>query len=285
MRALLAMSAAVMSLCLTAGAVQADAPLASDWRFDEASGTTTVDAVTGASGALSGNVAFGPGKAGSGLVFNGGTVSAPLAIDAARSFTVSAWVNLPAKCATRTCKFTAVSGDGVRSSRFSLGYARSRDLLGNWFFEMAESDTDQAPITSTAVSAELSEAGEWTHLVGTYDAETHQTVLYAHGNRVGAGRVNAQWSGAGTFTVGAGAQGGCGDGVLPRLGRRGPVLRQGTRHGRGVRALPQREVTGDRQDRVVGLRRSRRPDRPTAHRGPGTLPRRVGGEVDRQVPG
>ncbi|MET9632099.1 LamG domain-containing protein [Lentzea sp. NPDC006480] len=208
MRAVLAMTAAVMTLCLTAGAVQADAPLASDWRFDEASGTTTVDAVTGATGTLAGDVVFGPGKSGSGLSFNGGTVSAPLVVDAGRSFTVSAWVYLPAKCATRTCKFTAVSGDGERSSRFSLGYAKSRDLLGNWFFEMAEADTDQAPITKTAVSAELSEAGEWTHLVGVYNAEEHQTLLYAHGNLVGEGRVVNQWSGTGTFTVGAGHKAG-----------------------------------------------------------------------------
>lgn len=214
MRAVLAMTAAVMSLCLTAGAVQADAPLVSHWRLDEASGTTTVDAVTGATGTLSGDVAFGRGKSGSGLVLSGGTASAPLAVDTGRSFTVSAWVNLSSKCTTR-CKLTAVSGDGERSSCFSLGYAKSRDLLGNWFFEMTESDTDQAPITATAVSAELSEAGEWTHLVGVYDAENRRTLLYAHGNLMGSGTVNNQWNGTGGFTVGAARKAGAATGFFP----------------------------------------------------------------------
>lgn len=204
-----------MSLWLTAGAVQADAPLVSHWRLDEASGTTIVDAVTGATGTLAGNVAFGPGKSGSGLVLSGGTASAPLAVDTGRSFTVSAWVNLSSTCTTRTCKLTAVSGDGERSSRFSLGYTKSRDLLGNWFFEVAESDTDQAPITKTAVSAELSEAGEWVHLVGVYDAENHQTWLYAHGNLVGSGTVNNQWSGTGGFTIGAARKAGAVTGFFP----------------------------------------------------------------------
>lgn len=214
MRAVLAMTAAVMSLCLTAGAVQADAPLVSHWRLDEASGTTTVDAVTGATGTLSDGVAFGPGKSGNGLVLSGGTASAPLAVDTGRSFTVSAWVNLSAKCTTR-CKLAAVSGDGERSSRFSLGYTKSRDLLGNWFFEMAEADTDQAPITATAVSAELSEAGEWTHLVGVYDAENGESRLYAHGNLVGVGTVNNQWNGPGGFTVGAARKAGVATGFFP----------------------------------------------------------------------
>jgi hypothetical protein len=208
MRALLAMTAAVMSLCLTAGAVQADATVASHWRFDETSGTTTVDAVTGASGTLSGTVGFGPGKSGNGLVFGAGTATGPLTVDTVNSFTVSAWVNLPATCATRTCKLTAVSGDGERSSRFSLGFVKSRDLLGNWFFEVTEADTDRAPVTVPAVSAILDQPGEWTHLVGVYDAESQRTRLYHSGGLVGEGVTNNRWSGTGGFTVGAGFKAG-----------------------------------------------------------------------------
>jgi Concanavalin A-like lectin/glucanases superfamily len=203
MRAVLAMTAAVMSLCLTAGAVQADAPLASHWRLDEAAGSTTADAVTGATGTLSGNAEFGPGKSGSGVAFTGGTVTGPLAVDTANSFTVSAWVNLSAECPERACKYTAVSGDGVRSSRFSLGYTKSRDLLGNWSFEVTEADTDRAPVTVMAVGPEVAEPGEWTHLVGVYNAEERRTYLYVVGSLVGEGVTNTQWSGTGGFTVGA----------------------------------------------------------------------------------
>jgi hypothetical protein len=214
MRATLAMTAAVMSLCLTAGAVQADAPLVSHWRLDEASGTTTVDAVTGASGTLSGNVAFGPGKSGGGLVFNGGTASGPLAVDTSRSFTVSAWVDLPSNCAERRCKLAAVSGDGEHSSRFTLGFVKDRDNPGNWYFAMTEADTDTAPITVAAVSAELWEYGTWEHLVGVYDAEQGDYVLYVQGNRVGSGRVNTPWTATG-LTIGAARKAGAATGFWP----------------------------------------------------------------------
>ncbi len=203
MRAVLAMTAAVMSLCLTAGVSQADAPLAAHWQLDEESGTSTVDAVTGASGTLSAGATFGPGKSGNGAVLTGGVVTAPLAVDTSRSFTVSAWVNLSAKCTERKCKQIAVSGDGERSSRFSLGFLRDRDHLGNWTFEVTESDTDAAPVTVPAVSAEVEEFGVWTHLVGVYDAENGQTRLYVQSNLVGEGTVNTPWNGTGGFTVGA----------------------------------------------------------------------------------
>jgi len=215
MRAVLAMTAAVMSLCLTAGAVQADAPLVSDWRLDEASGTTTVDAVTGATGTLSGAAAFGPGKSGSGLVFGGGTASAPLAVDTSNSFTVSVWVNLDSNCAERKCKFAAVSADGERSSRFSLGYLKDRDHLGNWYFEMAEADTDSAPITATATSVAELETGVWTHVVGVYDAESGTTYLYNNGNMVGWGTINTRWNGTGGLTFGAVQKAGVQTGFFP----------------------------------------------------------------------
>ncbi|GHH57220.1 LamG domain-containing protein [Lentzea cavernae] len=209
------MTAAVMSLCLTAGAVQADAPVASHWGLDEASGTTTVDSVTGATGTLSGAVAFGPGKAGSGLDFSGGTVSAPLAVDTGTSFTVSAWVNLATECTARKCGFTAVSADGERSSRFSLGYLKDRDHLGNWYFEMAEADTDAAPVTATATSAIPAETGVWTHVVGVHDADSGTTYLYESGSLVGSGTINAQWNGTGGLALGAARKAGAQTGFWP----------------------------------------------------------------------
>lgn len=203
MRAVRAMTAAVMSLCLTAGVSQADAPLAAHWQLGEESGTSTVDAVTGVSGTLSGAAAFGPGKSGNGVVLAGGVVTAPLAVDTSRSFTVSAWVNLASKCTERKCKLTAVSGDGERSSRFSLGFLRDRDHVGNWAFEVTESDTDAAPVTVPAVSSEVEEIGVWTHLVGVYDAENGQARLYVQSSLVGEGTINTPWNGTGGFTIGA----------------------------------------------------------------------------------
>lgn len=162
----------------------------------------------GATGTLSGNVAFVPGKSGSGVAFTGGTVTGPLAVDTANSFTVSAWVNLSAKCPERACKYTAVSGDGVRSSRFSLGYTKSRDLLGNWSFEVTEADTDRAPITKAAAGGEVVEPGEWTYIAGVYNAETRDIYLYVSGSVVGSGTATTQWSGTGGFTVGAASKAG-----------------------------------------------------------------------------
>ncbi|WP_083267886.1 LamG domain-containing protein [Lentzea guizhouensis] len=214
MRAVLAMSAAVMALCLTTGAAQADAQLTSHWQFGETSGTTTTDTVTAATATLSGGVAFGPGKSGNGLVLSGGTATGPLTVDTAQSFTVSAWVTLSAAC-TANCKLAAVSADGVRSSRFSLGYVKDRNHLGNWNFVVAEADTDLAPVTATAVSVVPVDAGQWTHVVGVYDAENLQTLLFVDGNLVGAGRAENQWSGTGTFTVGAARKAGATTSFFP----------------------------------------------------------------------
>lgn len=215
MRAVLAMTAAVMSLCLTAGAVQADAPLVSEWRLDEVSGTTTVDSVTGASGTLSGAAAFGPGVFDGGLVFGGGTVSAPLALDTGTSFTVSVWLKLDSTCVVTKCKFAAVSADGERSSRFSLGYLKDRNHLGNWYFELAEADTDAAPITATATTAFPVETGVWTHVVGVYDAESGTSYVYDSGSLSGSGTVNTQWSGTGVLTLGALQKAGVRTGLFP----------------------------------------------------------------------
>lgn len=214
MRALLTMAAAITALCLAAGTAQADAPLTSHWQFDEASGATTVDAVTGAAGTLTGGAAFGAGKSGNGLVLTGGTATGPLTTDTGQSFSVSAWVNLSAPC-TSSCNLVAVSGDGVRSSRFTLGYVRDRDHLGNWRFAVAEADTDRAPVTSAAVSAVPEEAGQWTHLVGVYDAQEQRVSLYVNGSLVGEGTALNQWSGAGGFTVGAARKAGALTGFFP----------------------------------------------------------------------
>jgi hypothetical protein len=214
MRATLALTAAVVTLCLTTGAAQADAQLASHWRLDETSGTTTADSVTAATATLSGGVTFGPGKSGNGLVLSGGTATGPLAVDTGQSFTVSAWVTLSAACTT-SCKLAAVSADGVRSSRFTLGYVKDRNHLGNWNFVVAEADTDQAPVTATAVSAVPADTGVWTHVVGVYDAENGESVIYVDGSRVGVGTVGNQWTGTGGFTIGAARKAGATTGFFP----------------------------------------------------------------------
>ena len=214
MRAALALTAAIISLGLAAGTAQAEASLAGHWRLDEASGMTTVDAVTGSTATLSGGAAFGAGKSGSGLVLAGGTAAGPLTVDTGQSFTVSAWVALPAPC-TSSCNLVAVSGDGVRSSRFSLAYLRNRDHPGNWSFSVAEADTDRAPVTSAAVSGVPEEVSGWTHLVGVYDAQDQRVRLYVNGSLVGEGTTLNQWSGTGGFTVGAARKAGVATGFFP----------------------------------------------------------------------
>ncbi|WP_439663184.1 LamG domain-containing protein [Lentzea sp. HUAS TT2] len=147
------------------------------WNLDETDGTTAAD-TTGHGHALTLNGAtFGPGYSNNGQVTTTGSSSSASSaiVDTARAFSVSAWVKLEDQNSGYTI---ASQGNG-----FSLGYAN-----GRWSF-------------GTASSATPPQAGEWTHLLGTY--EPGKTSLYINGKLEGTAAETLA-NASGPFVLGPG---------------------------------------------------------------------------------
>ncbi|WP_236004653.1 LamG domain-containing protein [Amycolatopsis pittospori] len=196
-----------------------DLTLVHNWQLDESSGTKVADSTGARTGTLEPGTQFAPGRVGNAVQFDGktgavGTTGVDLRTD--ESFSVSAWVYMDRK-SDIVSKLTALSIDGDRTSKFRLGHVADEmnatcfdgvfenpNACGKWVFEMAESDSDAAPVTNAAVSTLPAEINTWVHLAGAYDRQTKKTWLYVNGKRVGDGTLNARWQASGATQVGRG---------------------------------------------------------------------------------
>jgi hypothetical protein len=185
-------------------------PLGHHWPLDK----TTADVAGSQDVTLGQGATFAPGRVGGAVQFDGTTGAATTsAVDVRtdQSFTVSAWVNLSdTSCDLSSqnpeCKRVAVSADGGRTSKFRLGHIVDRDhaFEGVWFFEMPESDADNALITKAAVTALPADIDTWVHLAGVYDAQAKMITIYMDGNRRGEGTVNNTWLPSKGMAIGRG---------------------------------------------------------------------------------
>ncbi|MEU8424364.1 LamG-like jellyroll fold domain-containing protein [Micromonospora sp. NPDC048835] len=114
-------------------------------------------------------------------------------IDTSKSFSISVWA-----------KPTAAGGviaseDGANASRFLLWNNQSDNT---WRFGLGNADSgwSYAQVVAPAGTA----LGVWTHLVGTYNAETRTIVLYVNGVIKGSAKYEATptWPSTGKFVVG-----------------------------------------------------------------------------------
>ncbi|ASW54146.1 LamG domain-containing protein [Plantactinospora sp. KBS50] len=146
--------------------------------------------------------------------FDGATqFSAPApAVDTGASYSVSAWVRLADADPSDpdpdlpTRNETAVGISGGSRSAFHLGY---RMVKGEprWAFALPAEDTGSSTtwtVASSATALTVADIGIWTHLAGSYDAATGETVLYVNGVQAGRKiRRTAAWPAAGPVTIGA----------------------------------------------------------------------------------
>jgi Concanavalin A-like lectin/glucanases superfamily len=190
-----------------------DLALVHNWRLDEQAGATTVDALSGRRGTLSGTAAFGPGRVGNGVQFAGGkgaVSTGGVDVRTDDSFTVSAWVNLSTKdCdlgAVAACRADAVTVDGATGSKFRLGHVidDTKNLAGSWTFEAPESDSVNAEVKSAAVTTFPSEVNRWVHLAGVYHKPSKKIWLYVDGSRMGDGTLDTAWQASGGLQIGRG---------------------------------------------------------------------------------
>jgi hypothetical protein len=154
----------------------------------------------------------GSGQAGTGLHLNGSTAYAqadgPVLLTG-QSFTVSAWVRLAATGGTGTQ--VVLSQDGTRTSAFQLAYRASDS---RWLFGVAASDVD-SPASAVAVSDAGAVAGQWTHLVGVYDAATKKVRLYLNGvAQFTVATATGAFDATGALAMGRGKQAGTFAGFL-----------------------------------------------------------------------
>ncbi|MGO1056096.1 LamG domain-containing protein [Crossiella sp. CA198] len=178
-----------------------DLTLAHHLKLDD----NTSDSSGSRRGELIGGAVFGPGRTGKAVGLNGkdGAVqTGGIDVRTDQSFTVSAWVNLRM---TENGEMSAVSldADQGQGRKFRLGHVKDdRDnQFGTWVFELPETN---GRITSVATSALPTEIGDskWTHLTGTYDAETKTLWLYVNGLRVGDGTLKDPWHSAKNLQLG-----------------------------------------------------------------------------------
>lgn len=194
-----------------------DLSLVHQWRFDEPGGDEAGDAVGAKHGTLAGGAGYTAGRVGNAVQLDG--VNDSVSTDGVDvrtddSFTVTAWVRLPSSAADNcdlsdppySCRATAVSVDGDRSSKFRLGFLKDDDQnsAGAWIFELPEEDKDNAPVTKAAVSAITSDFDSWVHLTGVYDRPGRSLVLYVNGARQGEGTLLNPWKPVGGVQIGRG---------------------------------------------------------------------------------
>ncbi|WP_329172939.1 LamG domain-containing protein [Streptomyces sp. NBC_01477] len=191
-------------------------PAKAVWTLEE-TGTTRTGIGEAADAAVNGTVTTGvAGAAGTAARFgaNGYARTARPQADGTRSFTVSAWVRLPAPGVGETKARMAVTQNGVHNNEFSLYYSA---YAKTWVFGRYQADTAAATLVSAnqpactvgnsinGVPCIGPTTGEWTHLVGVSDQIAHQNQLFVNGYLVStvAYTQTTPWPTPGGMQIGA----------------------------------------------------------------------------------
>ncbi|MGC0400163.1 hypothetical protein RKD27_002807 [Streptomyces sp. SAI-126] len=152
------------------------------WNLAETSGSTATDPTGNAPAALTGGATFATDTdRGSALNLNGSSAYAATSgpgVNTAAGFTVSAWVKLNSVAGANSTFVSQSDDPSVGAANgFQLYYSSGG---GVWAFGRHNDDT-----TSTAFTAAYGAkavAGKWTHLVGVYDPDADQLLLYVNGH-------------------------------------------------------------------------------------------------------
>jgi hypothetical protein len=158
---------------------------------------TTVDTAGDHDATLVGGAAFGPGKNGEGVQFDGGTgyldTGAPV-LDTASDYSAAAWVKLDRADGAFQ---TVVSQDGPTNSDFYLQYSGADQRFAMSFAGVR------------ALAPAKPDPGRWYHLVGVRDTVKGELRLYVDGELAGTASACLPQSGpTGHTVIGRGRFGG-----------------------------------------------------------------------------
>ncbi|HKT00126.1 MAG TPA: LamG-like jellyroll fold domain-containing protein [Rugosimonospora sp.] len=145
------------------------------WKLNDGTGTTAVDSAGNSAGTATSGVTWSGDHGGSAAFTGSGSVIATAGpvVDTTQSFTVAAWVYLTAATGTSV----AVSQAGTQVPGFDLRY----DSSNHWAMARWSTDTPNPATRYTALSTSTPAINTWTHLVGTFDANTGTMSLYVNG--------------------------------------------------------------------------------------------------------
>ncbi|QLH19310.1 LamG-like jellyroll fold domain-containing protein [Streptomyces sp. Rer75] len=131
-------------------------------------------------------------------------------VDTDRGFTVSAWVQL-----SQVPDHAAViaTQPGNHRPGFELYYSSTYD---RWVFNQYTSDSADAGIARAMANKPGGvKAGEWTHLVGSFDSVEQRLHLFVNGKQVGETTYTSAWNARRGLQIGAGSYDGQPDAFFP----------------------------------------------------------------------
>ncbi|WP_435851975.1 LamG-like jellyroll fold domain-containing protein [Streptomyces rubradiris] len=188
--------------------VKAGQPERASWQFDDPAGSA---AAKGQAPARTAELRGGPttqteGVKGTAVSFDGTDDYAATdipAVDTSTGFSVSAW----AKLSTLPDHAAIIAAQpGNHSPGFELYYSSGYD---RWVFNQYASDSpDASVVRAMSSTAGGAKAGQWTHLVGTYNSSSHQLNLYVDGTLVGSTAHSTPWNARRGLQIGAGSYNG-----------------------------------------------------------------------------
>jgi hypothetical protein len=167
--------------------------------FNEGSGTTTSDFITGSpQGLLLGDTSWASGQVGTYALSMDGTENADVAINGtpintASSYTVSTWVKFNSTSTTQTF----LSEDAQLLSGFYLQLAG-----GNICFTVRSADSGSS--TATGITGPAATAGTWYQVTATYNLSTETMSLYVDGTLEGTASFATPWNAPGDLIIGRG---------------------------------------------------------------------------------
>ena len=171
-KAFLMVMVGALSLLAAGQAMGATPGLISYWRLNECSGTTATDSIHANNGTLVNGPSWAAGRVGCALSLDGTddhvAVTPSETLTITDQLTIEAWVNMAAP-AGGPQHYVVDSRDGTQTGGYGLNV--DTELIQFWIGE-------QYPNFPVSVTA-----GEWHHVVGTYDGAT--MVIYIDGNPVG----------------------------------------------------------------------------------------------------
>jgi hypothetical protein len=186
--------------------VKAGADAKATYALDEPIDSTQVKDTGGGNPAdVHGGVTLGvDGITKTGMELNGtdgyAATTAPL-LDTTKSFAVSAWARLTATKPDHAGIIATQAG--AQKSGFELYYSSALD---RWAFNRYASDTADATIVRATPST-APQGGEWTHLLGVYDAVAQTLSLYVNGTLAQTVAYTTPWNATGGLQIGAGSYG------------------------------------------------------------------------------
>ncbi|MGP4112294.1 LamG-like jellyroll fold domain-containing protein [Streptomyces sp. 4N509B] len=186
-------------------------PALAVWSLDEPADATAVAGYSQPSPAeVHGQVAFGgegvTGTAASFTAGSGHVATTQPVLDTYQSFTLAAWVKLPANKPNQNMVVAAQTA----SHNWGFSLLHAADGRGWTFRRWTADDTSgslvqasQSPCTASEPDCPAAGLGGWTHVAGVHDIDRREIRLYVNGQLAASESFTGLWTANGRVTIGA----------------------------------------------------------------------------------